>query len=190
MSDKSNELKEKIRNLVSQAVESDVALRAEHQIGDKFRFIRDRLSALKKYVDDSLQSIKVETEQKKVELAEDEMFVYVYLFNAQGIILETWHKMLNPDVFYEYSVNRPIYGDIEHIKSFMRSRSNKAQHAYLTVAIKKEHVLKNIEPAKDAVGNPVVKVKEGALSLSGLHAFTHNDQNYWVNAEGRLVKKT
>ena len=51
-----------------------------------------------------------------------------------------WQNMLTPRVFYEYSVNRPIYAEKKYVDSLLRAKGNKAHHAFLTVAIKKIHI--------------------------------------------------
>ena len=166
-------------------------MREQFQIGDKFRFIRDRLVALLTRVEESLKEMKKEEDQYIKIIEEDEVLVFVYLFNAQGIMLQTWNKMVNASVFYEYSVNRPIYLDKKHIEASIRSKSTKTQHGFLTIAVKKENILKipEGEIAKDALGNPLIKVKEGSLHFPRLISFTHQENEYIVNESGTLIKK-
>ncbi|WP_172621964.1 type IVB secretion system protein IcmQ [Aquicella lusitana] len=184
------EQREKLLKLVRDAVEQDKMLREQYQIGDKFRFIRDRLHALLARIEESVAISQKESEIKADKLAEDEELVYVYLYNAQGLALQSWQKMLNPAVFYEYSVNRPIYTDRSAIDAFIRSKTNKAQHGYITVAVKKSNILKIQDASlKDPIGNPLVKVKEGSLSPGRMFAFTHNGQNYILDEEGKIVPK-
>lgn len=185
------EHKEKLLQIVRDAVQHNQALREQYQMADKFRFIRDRLGILLNQVEDHLSSLHGSAQTKNVtELTEDEMMVYVYLYNAQGVLLPTWQKMVTPAVFYEYSVNRPIYAEKSHVDSFIKRRSNPVQHGYLTVAIKKDHLL-TVESAitKDALGNPIYKVKEGSLRFERLLSFTHNHLDYIVNEAGELIKK-
>lgn len=191
MSKATKEQKDKILQLIREAVKKDNELRSQFQIGEKFRFIRDRLNALLNRVEENLTALQKETEQKSTQLQDDEALVYVYLFNAQGLILKTWQKMVNSSFFYEYSINRPIYADKAAIESYIRSKASKVQHGYLTVAVKKENILTGPETAsssKDALGNLVIKVKEGALHFDKLFSFTHNNIDY-VSNEGELIKK-
>lgn len=46
--------------------------------------------------------------------------VYVYLYNATGADLQTWRKLLSQAVFYEHSINRPIYVDESAIRDYLR----------------------------------------------------------------------
>lgn len=192
MSNGEKELKEKLQKLVLDSIQVDKDLRAQYQVGDKFRFIRDRLANLELRVQEEINAIIQEIESKVDKLADDEVLVYVYIFNAQGLVFQTWQKMLNPSVYYEYSVNRPIYIDKAHVESFIRNRPTKAQHGYLTVAIKKTDLLPvpaGIEPPKDQNGNPLYKIREGSLKPNKLFSFTHQDIEYIVNAAGHVVKK-
>lgn len=189
MSDENKNLKEELLKLLHLAVEKDQSLRTKYKIGDKFRFIRDRLSALQAHVQESLASVKVEEKSNVDKVAEDELVVYVYLYNTHGATLPSWRNMMTPKVFYEYSVNRPIYQDKTYIETFIRSKANRVQHAYLTVAVKKEFISSGEEWMKDSLGHPLIKVREGSLSPKRLIAFTHNATDYILNEDGEFIKK-
>lgn len=182
----------KILELVHQAIQRDQELRDQYNIGEKFRFIKDRLHALLTHVEENISAYDVIVNPDKKEIADDEKLVYVYLYNAQGNLLKSWSKMLNPKAFYEYSVNRPIYQEKAHIEAFIKNKPNKLYHAYLTVAVKTAHILSasENESMKDIFDHPLVKIKEGALSFNKLIALTHNDQEYELNDEGELIKKS
>jgi hypothetical protein len=177
---------------MQEAMRQDKALREQYQVGDKFRFIRDRLTALMQQVEENLSEIKIEKASSIEQAAEHEMLVYVYLYNAQGLLLRTWQKMLNASVFYEYSVNRPIYLEKNAIESFIRSKPNKMQHGYLTIIVQKSDVLQSaadVALVKDVLGNVIVKVREGSLAINKLISFTHNGNDYTLGEEGELVKR-
>lgn len=181
----------KLIELVRSAVTRDRELREEYSIGEKFRFIQDRLRVLLEGLEKKLQVLEQEeaSQDKKGSADQKDVMVYVSLFNAQGVALRNWYAMLMPKVFYEYSVNRPIYQDKSHVEAFIRSRPNKVQHAYLTIAIKPSDITISAEQTaqKDAIGNPLIRVKEGSLKFEKLVSFTHNDQNY-VFHDGELMK--
>lgn len=185
----SKELKEKLLQLIHSAVTQDAKLRTDLQIGDKFRFIRERLQALQQHVEQAMDTIKVEVVENKDELAEDEQLVYVYLFNAHGIDIQSWVKMVQPSVFYEHSVNRPIYAAKEHVEAVIRGKANRIQHGFLTIAMKKNAILKQGDEApKDNIGNPLLKIKEGSLKPERLISLAHNGHTYVVNEHGGLEK--
>jgi len=185
----SQELKNKLMQIVSDAVSQDAKLRETLLIGDKFRFIRDRLTALQQHVDEALQTIKVEENNVKQAVSQDEQLVYVYLFNAHGMDLQSWIKMLHPSVYYEHSVNRPIYGSKEHVEMVIRNKTNRIQHGYLEIAVKTAAVVqRGGEALKDNLGNPLIKIKEGSLRPERLISFVHNGHQYSLDENGRLEK--
>lgn len=191
MSNGDKDIKEKLQKLVQDTIRADEELRNKYQIGDKFRFIRDRLQAQAARIQEELDALAIEIESKSDKIAEDEVPIYVYIFNAQGLVLQTWQKMLNPSVFYEYSVNRPAYAEKAHVESFIRSRTSKAQHGFLTIVVKKSDILPTVaglEPVVDSIGNPLIKIKEGSLKFTKMHSFTHQENEYKVE-EGQIVKK-
>ncbi len=170
-------------------VARDTALRDAYQIGDKFRFVRDRLQALLEQFETHHEIKQAEAKRTEVVAAEDEIMVYVYLYNAQGASVPTWSGMLTPKLFYEYSVNRPIYTEKNHIESLIRGKANRVQHAFLTVVVKATDLLKMENPPKDALGNPILKVREGSLKFDRLVSLTHNDTDYIFRETGGLAKK-
>lgn len=188
MSNDNQEKNELLLKLMQEAVQQDVALREKLQIGDKFRFIRDRLQALLSTVQERVTVYQEQIDRKKNPLKEDETLVFVYLYNAQGLLPSNWHNMVGKDVFYEYSVNRPIYSSKHDVETIIRSKQNKTSHAYLTVAVKKTDILPG--HTKDALNQDLIKVREGSLSLSRLIAFTHNNLDYIVDEFGTLKLKT
>jgi Dot/Icm secretion system protein (dot_icm_IcmQ) len=189
MSNDEKEQEKKLVELIREVVARDVALREKYQIGDKFRFVRDRLDSLMQQLETHVENVRVEEKKTITVKNDDEIFAYVYLYNSQGATLSTWTNMLTPKLFYEYSVNRPIYLDKYHIESLIKSKANRVQHSYLTVAIKQQDLINSEKESKDALGNAVLKVREGSLKFERFIAMTHNDQDYSLTEQGILVKK-
>ena len=185
---------EKLLQLVITAIQQDQALRSKFQIENKFRFIQDRLHTVLSAIEDKVRSSEIKDKQRMLGepslLNErDQALVYLYLFNAQGLNVSSWQKMLNPSAFYEYSVNRPIYAEKSQVESFIRSKENQALHAYLTIVVAKLAILSQAVPTKDMIGQALVKVKEGSLLLNNVVSFTHQSAVYFINEVGELVKK-
>lgn len=174
----------KLLALVREAIECDEASRIKFEIGDKFRFVRDRLKELLSQLELEQVTANVVIKEVSLSIQENEIIVYVYLFNAKGIVLKNWINMLNAKVFYEYSVNRPIYANKTEIDAMLRTKTDKPQHAYLAVAVKKEDILQS---ANDS--NPLVRVREGSLKLERLISFYHNGNEYTWSSEGGFQKK-
>lgn len=174
--------------LVRDAVQNDAQLRQKYEVGDKFRFVRERLTALLENLENHLSVPAGEVKTEASSELNDEVIVYVYLYNAQGALLRSWQPLLIPKVFYEYSVNRPIYTDKSHIENVIRSKPNRQQHAYLTISIKRHDILSSGNQ-QDALGNPLVKIREGTLYFKNLVVFAHNNEEYVVGANGEIIKK-
>lgn len=187
--DNDEEKKEKLLQLVRDAIQKDVDLRQQGQLGDKFRFVRDAIQSLLTNLEDEMKQTQAIVEAKKFVLAEDDMVVYVYLYNAQGLVFQTWQKMVTPAVMYEYSVNRPIYLDKAHVDAFIRAKGKQAQHGYLEIVVKKNAILPSKEPILDMLGHTLVKVKDGSLKLDRMIAFKHNGTDYVVGETGELKKR-
>lgn len=188
-SDDQKNPEQKILELIQEAITLDEELRVKYQIGEKFRFVRDRLKSISEQLE-SLQVSQNVTSGTSNRVSEaNELLVYVYLYNAHGINIQSWKKMLTPKLFYEYSVNRPIYGEKGHIESLLRAKTNKMQHAFLEVFVKPEDVISGETQLKDVIGNPILKVKEGSLHFENLLALVHNGVSYRLSAEGELIKK-
>ena len=179
--------KQKLLQLVRDAIAKDQSLRDQYGIGEKFRFITEKLNHLLAYVESEVAEAEQETE-KLLTVQADEQVVYVYLFNSQGIALPSWRKMVHESVLYEYSINRPIYLEKNQIDALIRSRSNKLQHAYLSIVVKKADIVQGKE-IKDAIGNMLVKVREGSLKRDKILCFTHGGHEYLVSKEGEFIKQ-
>lgn len=187
--DEEREKHAQLIQLVRDTIQQDASLREKYEVGDKFRFIRDRLNTLLSDLEAHILATKVSEQVAGSQGASnEEVLVYVYLYNAQGAALRSWVTMLTPKVFYEYSVNRPIYADKTAIENVLKAKASRQQHAYLTIAVSRESILPS--NTKDAAGNPTIKVKEGSLNFKKLVAFTYNNDDYMLDARGDLVKKT
>ncbi len=182
---------ERLIQLIRDTIQQDSDLREKYQVGDKFRFVRDRLQGLLTHLESQKQKLR-ETTAQAMEQKEDadKIIVYVYLYNAQGLILRSWSAMLTPKVFYEYSVNRPIYTDKNNLEIAIKLKTNKQQHGYLAVKINRNEIISAPDADhKDAHGYPLIKIKEGSLRFENLVSFYHNDQHYTVTSQGEFVKK-
>lgn len=176
---------EKLIEWIQEALEQDLALREKYNVGEKFRFIKDRLQALNESIALHIPSTTAPAAAAETLDVHQKELIYVYLYNAQGALLRSWSAMLTPKVFYEYSVNRPIYAEKSHIEMFVKSKNNPAQHAYLTIAVNQEDLLS--KSASDSLGNTLIKVREGSLQFINLIEFTHNNHSYKITAKGEFV---
>lgn len=184
-----NEQLIKLTKIVQTAIERDTELRQRYEVGEKFKFIRDRLNALLEEIQQGHQENKIQ--RKSVEgitIETDEVLVFVHLYNAQGLSIKTWQSIITPKAFFEFSVNRPVYKEKADIESLINTKSNRAQHGYLTIAVKQERIMLS-DNFKDSMGHRLVKVKEGSLRFEKLISFTHTQNEYTLNQNGELIKK-
>jgi len=177
--------KQKLIEFIHEVLTKDQALRDQYGVGEKFRFVRDKLNALLTYVENEV-TFTSDTAALIPSALHDEQVVYVYLFNSQGVVLSSWRKMVHESVLYEYSINRPIYSEKAQIDALIRSRPNKLQHAYLSIIVKKTDIL-NKQTSQDAIGNTLLKVKEGSLKREKIISFTHGGNDYRINSEGEFI---
>jgi len=167
-------------------------LRQHCSIGARFKVISAQLqSILKKFTErvQRMQSVSRKAEADTDILAEDEILVYIYLFNAQGVSLKNWQNLLLPRALVDHSVNRPIYAKQKDIEQVIRSKPNKAQHSYLVVKIKKADVLQS-EDLCDQQDFPLLRVKHGALETDKIKEFVHNGRKYKVSVQGIISKQS
>jgi hypothetical protein len=181
---------EKLLAIVRDAVKKDEVLRNQLNMNDKFRFVQEKLRALLSKLENEFAEAVPEAKSSFIESTDETVDIYVYLFNTQGIDMQTWRKLVSPDVFYEYSVNRPIYAEKEHVDKFINTRPTRSQHAYLTIAISKSFILPaKDDQSQDAVGHTLVKIQEGKLKITQVRCFTHNLIEYNLSPSGELSKK-
>ena len=174
----------KLLALLKKATEQDESLREKYQLGDKFKFIREKLRSIFAQVETEISDVAHDVKLPEKKLHNDEISLYVYLYNAKGALLANWQPLLTPKVFYEYSVNRPIFKEKKMVTQFIKLKASPLQHGYLTVAVHPGDV---VDTYQDSQGATLVRVKEGSLHYSKLLMFTHNEQDYVLDSEGRLV---
>ncbi len=184
---KEREQHAKLIALIQTVVHHDDVLREKYDIGDKFYFVRRDIASLLSEFTSRYQPAENDThhQQKISELATvPTQPVYVYLYNAQGMVLRSWAALMTPKALYEHSVNRPIYLNQGEAEELLRGKSNPAQHAILTVQVFSDDILLPTQP--DILR---VKVREGALRVEHIISLRHNGSDYKVNAQGELIEK-
>lgn len=192
--DEDREVYEKLKVLLEEALERDKALREQFKAGDKLDIVPKKLQSILSEVENNLVKITAITSQKikrRDAIAEDDVIVYVYLFNGNGVELSSWHSMFTKDALFAYSVNRPIYLKKEHIDNLLQSRLPLENNAALAVAVKKTDVIVQEEAAfaLDPLEQPLIRVREGAFSRNKIQYFQHNRQQYRVDERGKLIVK-
>lgn len=184
--------KESARELyrdVETLVNEEKELRKKFGIGDRYKAISSRLEALLRYVQQavSIPQQEITLNRASPALVEGQQYVFVHLFNTKGKILSRWEMMLSPRNLFEYSVNRPIYEEQKQVEAYIRSRPNADEHAFLMMKVMQSDVLRVGDVKNsDSLGQPLLKLKEGALKEQELAYFFHNGERY-IFARGHLV---
>ncbi|MDA8561485.1 type IVB secretion system protein IcmQ [Gammaproteobacteria bacterium] len=192
--EKEKEQQKNLHSLVNDIVKCDDSLRQKYKVGNKFKFIKE---GLKEIVDTLVISSESDKNENGVYALDEKITdkdrcqVFVHLFNAKGDLFSNWINMLGPKVFYEYSINRPIYLNEKEVKQVIKCKSDKLKHAYLIVSLKKIDIIssENQEVKKDSLGGVLIKVKEGSLKVENLITFMHNEKEYTLNRDNILKIK-
>ena len=176
-----------LSTLIDELIKKDEALREQHQAKNKFQFLHHALQAL---LEETRALSVVHAEAAKIASgpSENDAPVYVHLYNTNGIDLDSWKNLFTPAIFYEHSINRPIYQEKTQIEAFITTKPNRNQHGYLTIIVTRGDIIP-MPIQKDASGSPLIKVKEGSLSFNKEVLFTHNGLTYVVQPNGELIKK-
>jgi hypothetical protein len=183
---------EKMHALLNSAIEHEKILRQKYDIGVRFHVLRSQLQATLDEFEKELATIQQQENSSHIknnlrkQVAEDETLVYVYLFNSNGNKIKTWENLLLPSALQDHSVNRPIYTDLAHAQEVLRTRFPKDQHAYFEAIVKKSDILTGEEEITDNYQHPLVRLKEGALTIDRLRRFHHKNQDYRIE-NGELI---
>jgi hypothetical protein len=179
-------LENELLSLIQEIEALDQSAREKYGIGNKFKFVSNEIEAIKSQLSNQLSLKGSVVQQKNLDMiAADEVLVYVYLYNTNGLSIPTWVNFLTPKLFFEYSVNRPAYTDINSVRALLRSKPNKVQHAYFSVAVQSANIFDDAV-IKDALENPLIRVKEGAYQLDKLIRFYHADIEYRLHLDNIL----
>lgn len=173
--------------LISAAVEQEKTLREKYKIGERFNVIRTQLQSTFEKYKDEYEAVNAQaklSEKKERKPEENEVIVYLYLFNAQGNSVEAWQNMLTARALLDSSVNRPIYPNKEDIERVIRGRPNKTQHAYIEVIINKDDILDN--KLHDQYQHTLWRIRQGAINLSNIISFYYRDKSYPVK-QGKIM---
>lgn len=180
---------EKLRQLLKEILTIEKELREACEIGKRFNVIKTQLQMLLEKFEKEVEAIRgtgKTADKIGRQLGSNERLVYVYLFNAQGSILKTWQKSLLPQALIEHSVNRPIYMNKEDVIKVIHAKPNKAQHAYLEIAVKENDIVSSSDLLKDQQGFGLLKLKQRALNIENIFSFFHDDKTYKI-IEGEMI---
>lgn len=118
------------------------------------------------------------------ELGEDEVEVYISLFQSDGHNMEKWAVQLRS--LERYVVGRPVYQQADDIEKRIRLRNAAANEAYVIVNVKKMDIQSGPLQLKDQYGHVLLQLKDSALKRGKIIGFVHQGKRYHFS-DGKLV---
>ena len=120
-------------------------------------------------------------------LPEDQMLVYVSLYQALGGNLNIWEQMLK--VLASCSLGRPIYASEDIVRQAIESRPDLMKEAYVEVMIPKSGILilQDDKALKDVNGNDLLSLHPGVVNPLGVKRFVHANNLEYKFVNGKLL---
>jgi hypothetical protein len=176
-------------DLLKEIKAREEALRDATKIGVRFNVLRMQVEKALSEFEAELVNLQGDQTADEVDankvIADDELAVYVYLFNGQGHNFDSWQPMMKPTSVAEYGVNRPAYLKLEHVEELLRAKMPREHHGFLEVIVKKTDVL-SVGTMHDKFHHPLARLKERALKPERILRFHVNRKDYEVLADGKL----
>lgn len=158
-------------------------------------FLRNTLKpllAIKIEAETELNNLSEKAGQKTIEiqaLSEDEVEVYIALFQSDGHNISKWAMQLRS--LDRYVIGRPVYQNAEDVEKRIRLRAAGSNEAYVSVAIKKMDILPQdplAAPLKDSFESVLLSLKEVAVRNGRILMFVHDRTRYHF-VDGQLIKQ-
>lgn len=152
---------------------------------DSSLFLRNTAKPLKKLREQAEQLLKQidhtqapEAAYRQKALADDDVRLYISLFQANGGDLKQWALQLRS--IRSHLLGRPVYENEEDVQKIVRQKTNRLSEAYVAVVVKKTAVLSEPfrAPRLDRNGNTLVTLKDGAVSVDNIVEFVHGGKQY------------
>ncbi|MCK4608483.1 MAG: Dot/Icm secretion system protein IcmQ [Gammaproteobacteria bacterium] len=124
-------------------------------------------------------------EPTKFELKENQVKVYISLYQTEGASIKSWQNMLRS--LGRYSMTRPVYEDEAHVREVVRSKPDALRHAYAVVAVEKTAIIDRERTPVDKFGHHLLTLKENTVKLSNIIEFVHANSKRYVFQQDRLV---
>jgi intracellular multiplication protein IcmQ len=157
-----------------------------HVIGKNLQKIRDSYATYTK-VDSAAKESQEAMLARKIALRSGQQEVFVGLYSSEGSNLQSWERILAN--LQNQVISRPIYANELDVQTFIKSKENKINEAYLSIFIQKDAILP-LPPDKipqDRLGKPVLTLKNKALQVENIQYFCHLFEKYHY-VKGRLQK--
>ena len=113
--------------------------------------------------------------------------IFIALYSFDGMNMQSWERIIMN--LPKQMISRPIYANEDDVKTFIKTKENKNNEAYISMYIGQSDILV-MSPDRtpvDKLGKPLLTLKDKALSLSNINRFVHSTGIYQY-VHGRLVK--
>ncbi|PIZ04170.1 MAG: Dot/Icm secretion system protein IcmQ [Gammaproteobacteria bacterium CG_4_10_14_0_8_um_filter_38_16] len=151
------------------------------------------LIAIKAEAETEINILEEKVEKKAVKITpptEDEVDVYISLFQSDGYNINKWAMQLRS--LDRYTVGRPVYQSEADVQKRIRLRSAAAgNEGYVIVTIRKADIQSPdpfASPLKDQFDHPLLVLKEIAVRNGRIVAFVHQGICYHF-VDGQLIKQ-
>lgn len=167
-------------------------------IGKKLKEVRFKFKNRMRFLDPSFEETEVEQVAKQVaeqeavlaipEKTADQDEAFVSLYNADGINLEKWTKLLL--ALDKQIVTRPVYGSENEIRGIMRAKTVRKNDAYAAFYVNKADIIqpKEGKVPMDRMGNPLLMLRDSALKMENITRFCHETGVYVLR--GGVLQRT
>jgi len=159
---------------------------------DDSLFLKNTVKPLKQIKEEALQLQKAAKQASGEEaitlreLDDDEMLVYISVFQSEGHDIRKWELQLSS--LQSHLLGRPVYRAEVDAQKVIRQKLVQISEAYVVVAIKKSDVQDFAYQAKrvDRHGNILLTLKEKAVKPENIFKFVHQGKVYYF-LDGKLV---
>lgn len=159
---------------------------------DQSLFLRNALKPLKQLREEAIQlkneaTMNVGDQQIALRpLEDDEMLVYISIFQSAGDNLRKWELQLSS--IRSHLLGRPVYEQEENVEKVLRQKLVKTSEAYITVVVKKADIQSFAYQAErvDRLGNPLLTLKNSAVKPENIFEFVHQGKRYFFR-NGKLI---
>lgn len=119
-------------------------------------------------------------------LSEEEMLVYISIFQSVGDDLAGWALQIAS--LRSHLLGRPVYTNEVDVRKVLRQKLLTDSEAYVVVAIKRTDIEDSIHQFDrvDRYGNSLLTLKETAVKTTNIFEFVHHNKRYFYKS-GKLI---
>lgn len=155
-------------------------------------FLRNTVKPLEDIREEALnlqEQVRLSSGEQKLtlrDLEDDEVLVYISVFQSEGHNIKRWELQLNS--LRRHLLGRPVYENEEDVRKVIRQKLIQISEAYVAVAIKRSDIQNFAHQVKrvDRRGNTLLTLKESAVQPENIFKFVHQEEQYYFS-DSKLV---